>query len=139
MGQDENSKDGLLESRSETGEHERAVAGSLARRVLGQFLRFDDDVFSDDHVCAKLGVEFRVLLEDTVGLLEGIESGRIRYSQPRIASNLGKACKGIESLGDEYSNDSWVLAELIKEASAAGLTADNNGVEIPRRDQRRTR
>lgn len=139
MEQDKNSKDGFGESLPETGETERAIAGSLASRILRQFLRFDDDVFSEDHVCAKLGVEFQVLIEDTVGLLEGIAAGRIRYSQPRIASNLGKACKGIECLGDEFSNDCGVLAGFLKEASAAGLTADNNGVELPRRDQRRAR
>ena len=77
----------------------------------------------------ELPSKYRIIVRETIGLLEGIASGTITVSQPKIATNLERIIEEVERVDGE-NHGCQELGLVMEIAASAGLTLEQGGVSF---------
>jgi hypothetical protein len=77
----------------------------------------------------ELSSRYRLIVRETVGLLEGIASGAITVSQPKLATNLERIIEEVERVNGE-NHGCQELGLVMEIAASAGLTLEQGGVTL---------
>lgn len=118
--------------RYETSIQRRAVAGEVADKLNELLLEWMISECDSPRLIA--------LCQDTVGLLRGLQYGAIDSSQQRIRDNFVEMIEMTSTYKDPDRKMNRMVTDMfgfLAQVSAAGLTAQNNGLPIESRSRQR--